>query len=89
MRDQLRFIDEHSKRISLLCEADRALTEEVYTIPLYQNNIRVKAGKPFKALCLTKKDGLIFTASGTKKRLFCKSPSIVFLNDRNVLHPLT
>ena len=59
MRDQLRFIDEHSKRISLLCEADRALAEEVYTIPLYQNNIRVKAGKPFKALCLTKKDGLI------------------------------
>ncbi|MDE1376924.1 hypothetical protein PVN38_25295, partial [Bacillus licheniformis] len=67
MRDQLRFIDEHSKRISLLCEADRALTEEVYTIPLYQNNIRVKAGEAIQGIVLNEEGWIDFYGIWYKK----------------------
>ncbi|MDE1451356.1 ABC transporter substrate-binding protein [Bacillus paralicheniformis] len=67
MRDQLRFIDEHSKRISLLCEADRALAEEVYTIPLYQNNIRVKAGEAIQGIVLNEEGWIDFYGIWYKK----------------------
>ncbi|MCY8756678.1 SgrR family transcriptional regulator [Bacillus haynesii] len=67
MRDELRFIDDHSKRISLLCEADRALAEDVYTIPLYQNNIRVKAGEAIQGIALNEEGWIDFYGVWYKK----------------------
>ncbi|EWH21580.1 SgrR family transcriptional regulator [Bacillus haynesii] len=67
MRDELRFIDDHSMRISLLCEADRALAENVYTIPLYQNNIRVKAGEAIQGIALNEEGWIDFYGVWYKK----------------------
>ncbi|MCY9446289.1 SgrR family transcriptional regulator [Bacillus haynesii] len=67
MRDELRFIDDHSKRISLLCEADRALAEDVYTITLYQNNIRVKAGEAIQGIALNEEGWIDFYGVWYKK----------------------
>ncbi|MEC1560594.1 ABC transporter substrate-binding protein [Bacillus haynesii] len=67
MRDELRFIDDHSKRISRLCEADRALAEDVYTIPLYQNNIRVKAGEAIQGIALNEEGWIDFYGVWYKK----------------------
>ncbi|MCY7845481.1 SgrR family transcriptional regulator [Bacillus haynesii] len=67
MRDELRFIDDHSKRISLLCEADSALAEDVYAIPLYQNNIRVKAGEAIQGIALNEEGWIDFYGIWYKK----------------------
>ncbi|MEC1261623.1 ABC transporter substrate-binding protein [Bacillus swezeyi] len=67
VREDIRYIDDHEKRISLLSRVDAELVEEVCALPLYQNKMRVKAGEAIQGIALNDEGWINFYGIWFKK----------------------